>query len=89
MKRITKAVVAVLAVSALLVGTCPGKEKHQSVIKDKLGETIKKELDAQEINTDNPFARIIGGFRFTVTGWFYRKQPEGQELRPVQFRKSG
>lgn len=60
MKRVTKAIVAVLAVSALLVGTCPGKEKHQSVIKDKLGETIKKELDAQEIDTDNPFAKIIG-----------------------------
>lgn len=51
---------AVLAVSALLVGTCPGKEKHQSAIKDKLGDTIKKELTAQEIDTDNSFAKIIG-----------------------------
>ncbi|MBO7588105.1 MAG: DUF4359 domain-containing protein [Bacteroidaceae bacterium] len=59
MKRITKAIVAVLAVSAILVGTCPGKEKHQSVIKDKLGEVIKKELPTEEIDSDNPFAKVL------------------------------
>lgn len=59
MKRITKAIVAVLAVSAILVGTCPGKEKHQSVIKEKLGEVIKKELPTEEIDSDNPFAKVL------------------------------
>lgn len=59
MKRITKAIVAVFAVSAILVGTCPGKEKHQSVIKDKLGEVIKKELPTEEIDSDNPFAKVL------------------------------
>ena len=59
MRKVTKAIVAVLAVSVLLVGTCPGKEKHQSVIKDKFKEAIKEEIPTDKIDTDNAFVKVL------------------------------
>jgi len=59
MRRITKVIVAVVAVSALLVITCPSKERHKTVIKNKVTELIKKELPTEDINTENPFVKIL------------------------------
>ena len=59
MKRITKIIVAVVAVSALLVITCPSKTRHKTVIKNKVTELIKKELPTEDINTENPFVKIL------------------------------
>jgi len=59
MKRITKIIVAVVAVSALLVITCPSKERHKTVIKNKVTELIKNELSTEDINTENPFVKIL------------------------------
>ena len=59
MRRVTKIIVAVVAVSALLVITCPSKERHKTVIKNKVTELIKKELPTEDINTENPFVKIL------------------------------
>ena len=59
MRRVTKIIVAVVAVSALLVITCPSKTRHKTVIKNKVTELIKKELPTEDINTENPFVKII------------------------------
>lgn len=59
MKRVTKIIVAVVAVSALLVITCPSKTRHKTVIKNKVTELIKKELPTEDINTENPFVKIL------------------------------
>ena len=59
MRRVTKIIVAVIAVSALLVITCPSKERHKTVIKNKVTELIKKELSTEDINTENPFVKIL------------------------------
>jgi H+/gluconate symporter-like permease len=59
MRRITKVIVAVVAVSALLVITCPSKERHKTVIKNKVTELIKNELSTEDINTENPFVKIL------------------------------
>ena len=59
MKRITKIVVAVVAVSALLVITCPSKEKHKRVIRDQLTGLVKSELNTENIDTENPFVKVI------------------------------
>ena len=59
MRRVTKIIVAVVAVSALLVITCPSKTRHKTVIKNKVTELIKKELPTEDINTENPFVKIL------------------------------
>ena len=59
MRRVTKIIVAVVAVSAILVITCPSKERHKTVIKNKVTELIKKELPTEDINTENPFVKIL------------------------------
>jgi len=59
MRRITKIIVAVVAVSALLVITCPSKTRHKTVIKNKVTELIKNELSTEDINTENPFVKIL------------------------------
>ena len=59
MRRVTKIIVAVVAVSALLVITCPSKERHKTVIKNKVTELIKNELSTEDINTENPFVKIL------------------------------
>ena len=59
MRRVTKIIVAVVAVSALLVITCPSKERHKTFIRNKVTELIKKELPTEDINTENPFVKIL------------------------------
>lgn len=59
MRRITKVIVAVVAVSALLVITCPSKERHKTFIRNKVTELIKNELSTEDINTENPFVKIL------------------------------
>ena len=59
MRRVTKVSVAVVAVSALLVITCPSKERHKTFIRNKVTELIKKELPTEDINTENPFVKIL------------------------------
>ncbi len=59
MRRITKIIVAVVAVLALLVITCPSKTRHKTVIKNKVTELIKNELSTEDINTENPFVKIL------------------------------
>ena len=59
MKRITKIIVAVVAVSALLVITCPSKERHKTFIRNKVTKLIKNELSTEDINTENPFVKIL------------------------------
>ncbi len=59
MRRVTKIIVAVVAVSALLVITCPSKTRHKTVIKNKVTELIKNELSTEDINTENPFVKIL------------------------------
>ena len=59
MRRVTKVIVAVVAVSALLVITCPSKERHKTFIRNKVTELIKKELPTEDINTENPFVKIL------------------------------
>ncbi len=59
MRRITKIIVAVVAVLALLVITCPSKKRHKTVIKNKVTELIKNELSTEDINTENPFVKIL------------------------------
>ena len=73
MKRITKAILAVLAVSALLVGTCPGKEKHQIVIKEKFREAIKEEIPAEDIDTDNAFVKVLSALGSQLLDNFIEK----------------
>ena len=59
MKRITKVIVAVVAVSALLVITCPSKEKHKRVIREQLTGLVKSELNTENIDTENPFVKVL------------------------------
>ena len=59
MKIITKIIVAVVAVSALLVITCPSKEKHKRVIRDQLTGLVKSELNTENIDTENPFVKVL------------------------------
>ena len=59
MRRVTKIIVAVVAVSALLVITCPSKERHKTFIRNKVTELIKNELSTEDINTENPFVKIL------------------------------
>ncbi|MBO7111368.1 MAG: DUF4359 domain-containing protein [Bacteroidaceae bacterium] len=59
MKRVTKIIVAVVAVSALLVITCPSKEKHKRVIRNQLTELVKSELPTDKINTENPIVKAL------------------------------
>lgn len=59
MRRVTKIIVAVVAVSALLVITCPSKERHKTFIRNKVTELIKNELPTEDINTENPFVKIL------------------------------
>lgn len=73
MKRSTKIIVAVVAVLALLVITCPGKEKHQRVIKDQLKEAIRKELPTEDIDTENPFVKVLSALGTTLLDNFIDK----------------
>lgn len=73
MKRSTKIIVAVVAVLALLVITCPGKEKHQRVIKDQLKEVIRKELPTEDIDTENPFVKVLSALGTTLLDNFIDK----------------
>jgi len=59
MRRVTKIIVAVVAVSALLVITCPSKEKHKRVIRNQLTELVKSELPTDKINTENPIVKAL------------------------------
>ena len=59
MKRVTKIIVAVVAVSALLVITCPSKEKHKRVIRNQLTELVKSELPTDVIDTENPIVKAL------------------------------
>ena len=73
MKRITKIIVAVVAVSALLVITCPSKEKHQRVIRDQLKEAIQKELPTEDIDTENPFVKALSALGTALLDNFIEK----------------
>ena len=73
MKRSTKIIVAAVAVLALLVITCPGKEKHQRVIKDQLKEAIRKELPTEDIDTENPFVKVLSALGTTLLDNFIDK----------------
>lgn len=59
MKRVTKIIVATVAALALLVITCPGKERHKTVIRGQLTQLVKNELPTDKINTDNPFVKAL------------------------------
>ena len=59
MRRVTKIIVAVVAVSALLVITCPSKEKHKRVIRNQLTELVKSELPTDKIDTENPIVKAL------------------------------
>ena len=59
MKRVTKIIIGVVAVSALLVITCPSKEKHKRVIRNQLTELVKSEINTEDIDTENPFVKVL------------------------------
>ena len=73
MKRVTKIIVAVVAVLALLVITCPGKEKHKRVIRDQLTELVKSEISTENIDTENTFVKVLSAVGVTLLDSFIDK----------------
>ena len=59
MRRVTKIIVAVVAVLALLVITCPSKERHKRVIRSQLTQLVKSELPTDDIDAENPFVKVL------------------------------
>ena len=73
MKRVTKIIVAVVAVLALLVITCPSKEKHKRIIRNQLTELVKSELPTENIDTENPFVKVLSAVGVTLLDNFIDK----------------
>lgn len=73
MKRVTKIIIGVVAVSALLVITCPSKEKHKRVIRNQLTELVKSEINTEDIDTENPFVKVLSAVGVQLLDNFIEK----------------
>ena len=73
MKRVTKIIIGVVAVSALLVITCPSKEKHKRVIRNQLTELVKSEINTEDIDTENPFVKVLSAVGVQLLDIFIEK----------------
>ena len=73
MKRVTKIIIGVIAVSALLVITCPSKEKHKRVIRNQLTELVKSEINTEDIDTENPFVKVLSAVGVQLLDNFIEK----------------
>ena len=89
MKRFTKIIVAVVVVLALLVITCPSKEKHQRVIRDHLKEAIQKELPTEDIDTENPFVKVLSAIGTTLLDTFIEKNLKVQSYGLFSIGRAG
>ncbi len=89
MKRFTKIIVAVVVVLALLVITCPSKEKHQRVIRDQLKEAIQKELPTEDIDTENPFVKVLSAIGTTLLDTFIEKNLKVQSYGLFSIGRAG
>lgn len=89
MKRVTKIVLAVIAVLALLVITCPSKEKHKRVIRDQLTTLVKNELPTENIDTENPFVKAISAAGVQLLDSFIDKSLEVKNYGLFSVAKSG
>ena len=73
MRRVTKIIIGVVAVSALLVITCPSKEKHKRVIRNQLTELVKSEINTEDIDTENPFVKVLSAVGVQLLDNFIEK----------------
>ena len=89
MRRVTKIIVAVIAVLALLVITCPSKEKHKRVIRDQLTTLVKNELPTENIDTENPFVKAISAAGVQLLDSFIDKSLEVKNYGLFSVAKSG
>lgn len=89
MKRVTKIVVAVVAVVALLVITCPSKERHKAVIRGQLTQLVKNELPADKINADNPFVQVLSAVGVQMLDNFLDKSLEVKNYGLFSVARSG
>jgi len=89
MRRVTKIIVAVVAVLALLVITCPSKEKHKRVIRDQLTTLVKNELPTENIDTENPFVKAISAAGVQLLDSFIDKSLEVKNYGLFSVAKAG
>ena len=89
MRRVTKIIVAVIAVLALLVITCPSKEKHKRVIRDQLTTLVKNELPTENIDTENSFVKAISTAGVQLLDSFIDKSLEVKNYGLFSVAKSG
>ncbi len=58
---------------ALLVITCPSKERHKRAIRDQLTGLVKSELNTEDIDTENPFVKVLSAAGVQLLDIFIEK----------------
>ena len=89
MRTITKVIVAVVAVSAVLVITCPSKERHKTVIREQLTQLVKSELPTDNIDADNPFVKVLSAVGIQLLDNFIENNLEVKNYGLFSVAKAG